>query len=256
MFKSTFARIGAVALVVTALAFTATSAPRPAEAQGNPITPNTVSVTGIGVSNGAPDAASVNLGVEVVSQDAAQAFNDANTLIEKVTQAIIDAGVAQDQITTTSVNIYSQPIQPMGPAEGTNATARTYTASILLRIQVLDEGTNGQATKVGQVINAAVEAGANVINGIEIYLNNTKTLEDDARVKAVADARARAEALAAAVGGTVGAVVAMEEYTSVSGPVYYAGRGGGGGGSAEASISQGQFTVSVQVRVTFALNAS
>lgn len=246
---------GALVSAVALAAFTGT--PRPAQAQSDTPPNKTITVVGSGMAAGVPDVATVSLGVEVVNPNAADAFNEANRLIGEVTAAVVAAGVDEKNIRTTGVNIYSQPA-PMPASDpasgGVNPQVRIYQASIGITITVVDKGTEGRALKVGEVINAAVKAGANVINGISTSIAEPKALEDEARKQAVADARARAEVLATALGVKVGEVIAVEEFQN-SGvvPLEY-GRGGGGGGYSDSvQINQGTLNVNIQVKVTFAL---
>lgn len=246
---------GALVSAIALAAFTGT--PRPAQAQTDTPTNKTITVVGTGSAAGVPDVATVSLGVEVVNANAADALNEANRLIGEVTAAVVAVGVDEKDIRTTGVNIYSQPA-PMpstDPASGgVNPQVRIYQANIGITITVLDKGTEGRAVKVGEVINAAVKAGANQINGISTSIANPKALADEARKQAVEDARAHAEVLATALGVKVGEVIAVEEFQN-SGiiPIEY-GRGGGGGGYSDSvQINQGTLNVNIQVKVTFAL---
>ena len=64
------------------------------------------------------------------------------------------------------------------------------------RVSNMVQVTIRDMTKVGDVIDTAVKAGANNVWGISFSLENTDDLEDQAREAAVKDARARAESLA------------------------------------------------------------
>src|SRR5262245_58938767 len=74
--------------------------------------PSTITVTGIGDANGAPDVANLTLGVEMVDADIKLAFAGANDQIGTVIQALIEAGVAENDIRTSGLNIYQEQ-QPM-----------------------------------------------------------------------------------------------------------------------------------------------
>jgi hypothetical protein len=108
---------------------------------------------------------------------------------------------------------------------------------------------------VGDVLDAAVEAGANNVWGVSFGLDNTDALEEQAREKAVADARARAESLAKLNGVTAGDVIAISEVIgSGPSPMYaeaaaYRGLGGGGG----APVEPGELTFSTQVQVIYGI---
>jgi uncharacterized protein YggE len=107
-------------------------------------------------------------------------------------------------------------------------------------------------SKVGDTINAAVNAGANLVNTIEFSVNDPGTVETTARKNALEDARARAAELAAGIGGQLGQVISIEEASSfgpLSGGAFDAASQGGGGGA--PPISGGAFQVTVRLIVTF-----
>jgi uncharacterized protein YggE len=110
--------------------------------------------------------------------------------------------------------------------------------------------------KLGELLDAAVSAGANSIYGISFYVEDQTAAASDARVEAVEDARTKADELASAAGMTVGPVVSIAEgVPPVLSPVYAMGRGGAGAAMAEAAVpvEPGSTTVSVDVTVTYEL---
>ena len=110
---------------------------------------------------------------------------------------------------------------------------------------------------VGDIITAGLDAGANNIYGVNFILSDPQSVIDQARTAAIADARARAEAMAAGFGVQLGKIVSISEgINGVPSPVYNAavGKGDGvGGGGTGVTVSPGQTTVNVQVYVTYAI---
>jgi uncharacterized protein YggE len=111
--------------------------------------------------------------------------------------------------------------------------------------------------QIEAVVTTAVAQGANTVYNLSFGISDSAALEQQARQAAAADARARAEQLAAAFGVTLGRPLTISESVSSSSPVLpYA-----SGGMAMAAltdvrsqpISGGQLSVSVSVQVTFAL---
>jgi uncharacterized protein len=213
---------------------------------------DTITVTGIGEASGTPDLARVIVGVEIQSQDLAMAFEQSNSQIDSVINAVVEAGVAREDVRTTNLNVFinrgMQP--PPGPeASGMTQSGDTYNVSNQIRLVVRD------VDNVAGVINAAVAAGANNIFGLEFGIEDQDALQSDARADAFADARGDAEELAQLAGVTLGEVVLIQEGGSPAfGPMNMSfaemGRGGGGG----ATIEPGQLTVNSTVTVTFAIN--
>ena len=91
-----------------------------------------------------------------------------------------------------------------------------YQASNQLDVTVRDLG------KAGEVIDAAVDAGANLANGITFRLSDENPGQDRALTDAVRDARGKAEIMAAAGDASLGQVVTMIESSApVYPPIYY-----------------------------------
>ena len=82
-------------------------------------------------------------------------------------------------------------------------------------------------------------------------MSDQSKLEAEARDKAMADAKARAEQLAKSAGVTLGNLMTIGEFTS--GPIPYAAdlRAAGMGGGEAVPVSTGQIQVSLQVSVTY-----
>ena len=66
-------------------------------------------------------------------------------------------------------------------------------------------------TKVASIIDVLVGAGANEIGGINFMVSQASKLLDEAREKAIADARRKAEIYAKAAGVTLGAPISISE---------------------------------------------
>ncbi|WP_437281215.1 SIMPL domain-containing protein [Sorangium sp. So ce375] len=113
--------------------------------------------------------------------------------------------------------------------------------------------------QVGPVLDAAVAAGANNVWGVAFGLDETDPLEARAREKAIADARARAEALAKLQGVSLGRVVAISEIVE-HGQIYAPRAALASGGYAAdmgTPVSAGEVPFGTQVKVVYALeNAS
>ena len=207
----------------------------------------TVSVSGHGSVNVPPDTASVNIGVDVIKPTLDEAQEQATAQATAVIESLEAAGIAAEDIQTDyySVNIlrdYSENADP--------TTITGFEIINQLRVTVRD------TEQLGELLDAAVTAGANSIYGVTFYVDDQTAASSDARVEAVADARAKAEELASAAGMTLGPVVAISEGTSpILSPVYDMGRGGGMGMAAESAVpvEPGSTNVAVDVMMTFEL---
>ena len=203
---------------------------------------DTITVTGSGLSYGAPDIARVSLGVEAANEDVLTAVDDANARMNAVIQALIAAGVAAEDIRTENYSIYQERYYgPEGPSADTPSLYRV-SNTVLITVREID--------RVGELLSTAVASGANIVNYMQFDIANRSALESEARDLAVADARARAEQLAATLGLAVGRPVRVVENAGGYYPMY---DGLGGGGASVPPISQGMLSVSMSVTITYAL---
>jgi len=240
----------AAALIVAAVGVAVPATP--ALAQGNPPAPRTITVTGSGDASGEPDTAFVSVGTEVVDADPTKAFSKANEGIAALLKAMRELRIEDKDIQTSTVNIYSQT--PPSPDGRMSPDARQYVASIQINIRVRNAGAaNGESTnnRVGEVIDAAIKAGANSLGGVTFGISDLAALNDKARDAAIADARARAAKIAATIGVTLGEIVSVEEFAGS--PVPAADLRYSGGGATGAQVNLGQLSTSYQVRIVYAI---
>ena len=213
---------------------------------------NTISVTGYGEASGTPDLVYVQLGVAIVDSDIGQAIYDANTAIERVTEAVVARGVSSEDVQTTYYSVWTETIYD--PETGMPTNEIRYHVDITLAVKVKD------VQGVGGLISAALDAGANNVHGINFTIDDPTALEDQARVLAMADAQDRARKLTEGLGVQLGSPVAIGEGTGYVAPTYSyglkgeVGMGGGGvGAGVPSTISPGQTTVGIQVTVVYEL---
>jgi uncharacterized protein len=204
-----------------------------------------VTVGGHGSVNVPPDTASVTIGVDIIKPTLAEAQEQATTQATAVIEALKAAGIADEDIQTEyySVNILRDYSENADPTQITG-----FEIINQLRVTVRDTDT------LGEILDAAVGAGANSIYGVNFFVDDQTEAQREARVEAVENARVKAEELAAAAGMTLGPIVSISEgATPIVSPVY--GRGGGGMAAAEAAvpIEPGATTVAVDVVVSFEL---
>jgi uncharacterized protein YggE len=212
----------------------------------SPAVVNSISVSGTGEAQGAPDLAYIQLGIDVVNVDVSVALADANTLMTAIQDAIKGQGIDQADLQTVNFNVYPEDVYD--PATGQPTGERRYHVSNFLNVKVRD------ISKISAVIDAGLGAGANNVSGLTFGVADTKALEDAARTKAIEDAKARAQALADGMGVKLGDVIVITEGGATP-PILYdkvSMQGGLGGGGA-VPVAPGQMTVSMTVNVTFTL---
>jgi hypothetical protein len=194
-----------------------------------------------------PDVVYVSLGVRTMATTARQAMSQNNAAIAAVIAKIEALGVAKKDMQTGSINLYPQT-RPIKQDDQQTETIVGYWANNTLNVTVNDLG------KVGEILDAAITAGANSVGGIRFGVKDDTKLRDEALKDAVKNARAKADLVAAGLGIKVTGVqsVSVESYGS-PGPVRveYAAAAMGKAGDASVPVEAGEITYTASVRVTF-----
>lgn len=122
-------------------------------------------------------------------------------LMTRVIAALRRQGVAERDIQTANINVQAQYAFPQNqPRQLTG-----YQASNQLSVAVRD------LARLGAVLDGAAAGGANEINGVSFGLKDPGVAEDEARIKAVAALKAKADLYARATGYTLGRLVNLSE---------------------------------------------
>ncbi len=177
---ATAALLAALSLALIALAGCSSSG---ATSEGAPA--NTVTASGSGTAQAAPDTAEMSFGVTTMSADAKSALDDAAKIAGQITSAVKKQGIADEDIQTRDVSVYPQTTDQNGKQVITG-----YQASLSVQVKVRD------IAKLGEVISAANDAGANTISGPSFTIADPAPVRAEAIDEAVADARTSAEAMA------------------------------------------------------------
>lgn len=163
-----------------------------------------ISVNGTGNVYMPADTACVTLGVQKYDTDVKAAQNAVNETITAVLKALLDMGIREEDISTDNINLYTYTEY----TEAGNELTRYHAMSTLsIRTTDLDAA--------GPIIDTAFAAGANTLEGVMFSASDTSAQEKEALEAAVADAREKAEILAAASGMKITGVVSISEnYTN------------------------------------------
>ena len=148
-----------------------------------------ITVTGSGEVLIPADVAVISLGVNVRSAEAPSAQAEANEVIAKIREALTAAGIDEEDISTGYINLYAAYDYSSSVERITG-----YNASSTLAVKVTD------MTRVGEVIDLAFGAGANMLDGVSFSAKDDTAARAEALKAAVADAKAKADVLAEAAG--------------------------------------------------------
>ena len=218
-------------------------------AAADSLLPRTITVVGEGQITIKPDMAQTNIGVEVIAPSVKEASTQAADTMTAVLAALQEQGIAERDIQTAGYNVWVE--RPYSP-EGIPSETFLYHMgnNVMVTIRDLD--------RIGPILDAAIEAGANNIYGVTFNVADPSSLKSQAREKATDDALAKAQALAALNQTDLGQVLSVSEIIGGNGGYYPGGSNpffggaealGGGGGP----IVPGELNMTVQLQVTFAI---
>jgi uncharacterized protein len=204
-----------------------------------------VVTAGEGVVNTVPDRAWVTITAEsrAVSPREAQKLNA--QAMSAVMQQLKGLGLPDDAIRTRAYDL-----QPHFDYKDGRQTLRGYLARNSVEVRLDD------IARVGEVIDVAVSSGATNVSGVRFDLKNREEVEREALRRAVADARARADAAASGAGMTVTGVLRIDEQRAgIPPPQPMMTRMGAAEMVADAAppISPGEYQVRVTVTLTAAI---
>jgi hypothetical protein len=222
-------------------------APCAVSAHAEPDQVSSISVTGEAHISVPPDLAQIDAGTTSEAKTAREASDANNAAMGKVLLALKGAGIEEKDYQTSRLSLqpqYSQS-QISSGKPGAPPAMVGYRASNRVAIRLRD------VTKVSNVIDTLVSAGANEIGGITFMVSQASKLLDDAREQAVADARRKAEIYAKAAGVTLGLPISISEQGAAQ-PVFRA-RTAAPMAAVPAAIAHGEETLSISVAVTWAI---
>jgi uncharacterized protein len=147
----------------------------------------TIVVPGTGRVSVVPDVADLRLGVAVARPKVDAARSEAARLMDAILAAVDGAGVARRDVRTTMLSI--QPRYDY--RDGRPPTLTGYELANVVEVTVRD------LAKLGDVVDASLGAGATSMDGLTFRVADPAPVEREARRLAMADARSRAEVLAA-----------------------------------------------------------
>lgn len=220
------------ALLIAALAVAALVAVAFTRAAGS--TGRSVTTVGHGVVTVVPDEATITAGVRTTGATASDALAANSDAMTKVIAALKRVGFKTIQ--TEEVSLY--------PQTGSKGRVTGYVAQDSVSV-------TGPIADAGRLIDAAVGAGANTVDGPTLGVSIQGRLYRQALQGAVADARAKAQALAKAGGFRVGRVLQVSEQ-STQPPVVFAAPAGAK--AAPTPVEAGTQDVTADVQVAFAIS--
>jgi uncharacterized protein YggE len=233
-------RVRAVALLVVAVA-----APAAVRAQA-PVpgpTPRVV-VSGTGEARVSPDRATIFVGVQSRATTAAAAGTDNARRQKAILDTLKALGLSSDQLSTMNYNVSPEMNYNQTIGAAPKVTGYVVTNTVRADVRRIED--------VGKLIDAVLGKGANEISSLQFFSSKADSARRSAMAEAVKNARADAESLARASGGSLGGVI---EISTTSSPVRpFAEMAMAKVAAApQTPIEPGQQTISATVTVTYRL---
>ena len=189
-------------------------------AQNGSERPGAITVSARGTATAAPDLATLSFAVRREADTAREALDATSAAMAQVLAALKEMGIAERDLRTTDLSlqpriVYPNPNRPRSDdgdpdEEGPRVTG--YIASNGLSVRVRD------ITKVGAVLDRAVDLGVNTGGGVSFGNADPSVPEQQARTDAVRRAVAKARTLAEAAGVSLGPLVAIREGGRIARP--------------------------------------
>jgi uncharacterized protein len=197
-----------------------------------------------------PDHAVAELGVSRLAQRPADAFKEARDVVQATRTALHKAEVADEKVEVSRIALESAYERFGGATKFLGYRAQVSVRIVIDKIDGLE-----------RVLVAAVDAGANEVRSVRYRTGRLRELREEARSKAVAAARRKAEVYCAAAGVRVGQVIHIEDVSPDQLATRVGGMGHGAMGSAsgqdeaaeQAGLQSGSLEVGAAVMVSYSL---
>lgn len=203
-----------------------------------------ISVTGSGRVESAPDLADIQLGVTIQDETASTASGTAAETMSAVIDALLAAGIAETDIQTTQLSL-----NPVYDWEDSPPDIEAWEAANIVTVTLRD------VTAIGDIVDAAIAAGATTVNSISFRMSDPREAQAAARSAAVADAQAKAEQLAEAAGVAISGVISITESGQQDTPALYLNeaRMAGAGAAVPTPVLPGEVATWVYVAIQYAI---
>ncbi len=207
----------------------------------------TLSVSGEGIVEAAPDRATISIGVVTQDRDATQASASNAKSAQSIVNAIVGLGIERRNIHTGDYNF--RPTYRQEESRRHEISGYVVSNSVNVTVDNLE--------LVGKIIDAALANGANNINSLDFGFKDQKSLRDQALVVAIKDARRKAELVARELGKSI---VSVQEVNVNDGGFFGMQRNAKMMATVEMSmdaatpIEAGTLACSASVHVTFVLS--
>lgn len=207
-----------------------------------------VTITGQGKISYVPDIAIITLGVQIDKvAKPEEALSQLNQKIEGIIKAVKAVGIEAENIQAQNYYLYPQ----YDYNKDNVSLVSGYNANEQMVIKVKDYDKNPD--RLSQVIVAATKAGANQVANLSFDASNINDLKQQARIKAIADAKEKSASLAAAAGIELKDITGWYENLVNPSSAYATdyGKGGMGSSSVTPQVPAGNREIAIEIGITY-----
>lgn len=201
-----FFKRGLTSLIITTFMFTVGSNIYNAQEVFAAHADRTISVTGNSSVTYQPNMAQVNVGIVTRNEDTNVAQQENNIATNDLIEKLTDSGIDINDISTSFYHV--SPINTFNPYLENETAIQGYIVenNLLITIRNLDD--------IGDILDIAVDNGANSIYGIRFSNSNTETYYLEALEKSILDATKKANVISNAIGYELGDIISVTEQPS------------------------------------------
>lgn len=225
-----------LAILVLCLPTAAQAAERPAA--------SILSVDGSGSSQAEPDQATITIGVTSHANDAKQAQNENADRSTAIQNALLTFGIPEKCIQTRNYSF--RPTYNQNDNHENEINGYTVDNTVVVVINDLNI--------TGQVIDLALQSGANKINTLTFSARNTEKVRKEALLSAIHDAQNKADIIAAGLGKQIIGIQSVSENTSALQERSFTNILMASKASASTPIAPGSLELSANVHIDFILS--
>jgi uncharacterized protein len=202
-----------------------------------------ISMSGHGEARAVPDLASISMGVMTSGATAQEALAANTAAMTKLLGVLKAAGIEEKDTTTSNFSV--GPRYDFGQGGTQPPKVVGYDVNNMVTVVVRKTET------LGTVLDAAVSAGSNQIQGIMFTVSKPEAMLDIARKEAVAEARRKAELYATAGGFALGQIISLNEGGSYQPPVPVLAKAMAADAAGAVPIAQGEQTLGIDVNIVW-----
>jgi uncharacterized protein YggE len=202
-----------------------------------------INVNGTGKVIYVPDVGYVTVGVYAEGKTASEAWEANRLKVEKIFEALKKLGLEPRDMQTTGLNV--SPKYVTRPNKNPELVGYSVSYDLKVTIRKLDQ--------MGKILDQVVEAGANRNMSISFGVSDYDKLLDEARLKAVTDARKKANLYATGAGARLGKVLTISEQSFYAPPAFAYEHRLASGVDKSIPIAVGEQELSVQINLVYEL---